>query len=294
VERSETHQYKELILVGCISFHPSYIIIQGVTYMKENVHLTVDGINILGEMYVPEEEGQTFPSLCICHGIPSGKPADPMDGGYPLLAQKFYNAGFATLIFNFRGAGLSGGDFDMMGWTRDLGAVIDYLYTHPKVDNCQLYLMGFSGGAATSAYVAAHDNRVRKVVLCASPAEFDSLTEQRRIEDMIEDFRRINIIRNKDFPPSIEEWTKGFMEISPIQWVGKISPYPLLILHGKEDELIGVDHARRLYKAALEPKEIAIIEGGEHKLRLSEKAMDTALEWLKKDNLTLTCNCKRM
>lgn len=262
--------------------------------MKENVHLTVEGIDILGEMYIPEEEGKTFPALCICHGIPSGKPADPADGGYPLLAEKFCNAGFVTLIFNFRGAGISGGDFDMMGWTRDLEAVIDYLYSHPKVDNSQLYLMGFSGGAATSAYVAARDCRVSKVVLCASPAEFDSLTEQRRVEDMIEDFRRIEIIRNKDFPPSLEEWKNGFKEISPIQWIGKIAPRQVLILHGKVDELIGIDHARRLYKAALEPKEIAIIEGGEHRLRLSEKAMDTALEWLKKDDLKLTCNCKWM
>jgi len=248
--------------------------------MKENVHLTLEGIDILGELYLPED-GKVSPALCICHGIPSGKPADPADGGYPLLAEKFCNTGFITLIFNFRGAGISGGDFDLMGWTRDLEAAVDYLYSHPKVEKYKLCLMGFSGGAAVSTYVAAHDRRVSKVVLCACPAEFSGFTEQKKVEDIIENYRSIQIIRNKDFPPSQEEWIKGFRDVSPIQWIDKIAPRQLLILHGEEDELIGIDHARRLYKAAREPKDIAIIEGGEHKLRLSEKAMDTALEWLK-------------
>jgi uncharacterized protein len=247
---------------------------------RRGVSLLVDGIDILGELYLPEG-GKTFPALCICHGIPSGKPADPADGGYPLLAEKFSSAGFITLIFNFRGTGISGGDFDLQGWVKDLEAAIDYLYSHPEVEKSRLCLMGFSGGAATSVYVAAHDPRVTKVILCACPAEFRGFTEQRKVEDMIEDFRRINIIRNKDFPPSLEEWIKGFREVSPIQWIDKIAPRPLLILHGEEDDLIGVDQAWRLYEGARQPKEIAIIEGGEHKLRLSEKAMDFALEWLK-------------
>jgi len=248
--------------------------------MKEKVHLTVEGIDILGEVYLPEEERNTFPALCICHGIPSGKPADPSDGGYPLLAQKFCDAGFLTLIFNFRGAGISGGDFDIMGWTRDLETAIDYLYSHPRVVKNQLYLMGFSGGATASAYVAAHNARVAGVALCACPAEFRGFTEQKRVEDIIEDFRRINIIRDKSFPTSVGEWLEGFRHISPIQWIDKIAPRPLLILHGDKDDLIGIDQAWHLYEKAGDPKEIAVIEGAEHKLRLSEKAMDVARGWL--------------
>ncbi|HJX70204.1 MAG TPA: alpha/beta fold hydrolase [Dehalococcoidia bacterium] len=249
--------------------------------MKRSVLLTVEGIDILGELYLPEE-GKTFPALCICHGIPSGKPADPADRGYPLLAEKSCHAGFITLIFNFRGTGISGGNFDLQGWVKDLEAAIDYLYSCPEVERSQLCLMGFSGGAAVSTYVAAHDPRVTEVILCACPAEFRSFAEPERVGAMIEDFRRIKIIRDKDFPPSLDEWLKSFQYITPIQWIDKVAPRPLLILHGEKDDLVGVEQAWRLYEKAREPKEIAIIKGGEHKLRLSEKAMDTALEWLKK------------
>lgn len=248
--------------------------------MKESVHLSVEGIDILGELYLPEE-GKTFPALCICHGIPSGKPADPADGGYPLLAEKFCAAGLITLIFNFRGTGISGGDFDIMGWTRDLGAAIDYLYSHPKVEKSQLCLMGFSGGAVVSTYVAAHDPRVGKVVLCACPAKFQGIFDPDKAENKLKEVRHLGVIRRKDFPPSLDEWLSGFRDIAPIDWIAKISPKSLLILHGDKDDLVEVGHAWRLYEEAGEPKEITIIEGGEHKLRLSEKAMDTALEWLK-------------
>jgi len=248
--------------------------------MKESVHLTVEGIDIIGEMYLPEGE-KTSSALCICHGIPSGKPADPLDGGYPLLAEKFCAAGFITLIFNFRGTGISGGDFDIMGWTRDLWAVIDYLYYHPKVENSHIYVMGFSGGAATSTYVAAHDPRISKVVLCACPSGFNGLIDPERAGAMIKEFRDRGMIRSKDFPLNLYEWFSGFRDIAPIDWIAKISPRSLLILHGNKDELIELNHAKRLYNKAGEPKEITIIEEGKHKLRLSEKAMDTALEWLK-------------
>ena len=66
--------------------------------------------------------------------------------------------------------------------------------------------------------------------------------------------------------------------------IDRIAPRPLLIVHGTDDETINPGHAQRLYNKAGEPKDIAIIEGGMHKLRLSEAAEDAALSWLKKVN----------
>jgi len=249
---------------------------------KRGISLTVEGINIVGELSLPEEGGGALPALCICHGIPSGKPADPTDGGYPLLAEKFCTAGFITLIFNFRGTGVSEGNFDIMGWVKDLEAAIDYLCSCPEVDTSHLCLMGFSGGAVVSAYVAARDPRISKVVLCACPAEFRDLTDQGWWKPQIDHFRRIGIIRDKSFPHSVDHWLKGFNHTAPLHWIDQIAPRPLLILQGEEDDLVEVSQAWCLYEKAREPKEIAIIKGGGHKLRLSQEAMDTALSWLKK------------
>jgi len=245
------------------------------------VNWKVDDIVIVGELRLPEGAAK-YPALCICHGIPSGKPADPNDKGYPDLADRFCRAGFVTLIFNFRGTGPSGGNFDMMGWARDTDGAINYLHSCSQVDQSRIYLMGFSGGAAASAYVAAHDARVARLVLCACPAEFRRIVTERKADFSIDRFRQIGLIRDNDFPPSLDEWANSFREITPINWIDRIAPRPLLMLHGKEDDLIEEEQAWRLYEKAGEPKDIAIVAGAGHKLRLSNEAMDTALAWLKR------------
>jgi dipeptidyl aminopeptidase/acylaminoacyl peptidase len=245
------------------------------------VNWKVDDIVIVGELRLPEGAAK-YPALCICHGIPSGKPADPNDKGYPDLADRFCRAGLVTLIFNFRGTGPSGGNFDMMGWVHDVQGAIDHLYSCPQVDQSRICLMGFSGGAAASVYATAHDARVARLVLCACPAEFRRIVTERKADFSIDRFRQIGLIRDKDFPPSPEDWANSFREITPINWIDRIAPRPLLMLHGKDDDLIEEDQAWRLYEKAGEPKEIAIVAGAGHKLRLSNEAMDTALAWLKK------------
>jgi predicted acyl esterase len=80
----------------------------------EKISWKSDGLTIIGELYLPAGRRGTFPALVICHGIPA-KVKGPDDRGYPLLAERFCQEGFEVLIFNFRGAGLSEGDFDILG-----------------------------------------------------------------------------------------------------------------------------------------------------------------------------------
>ena len=245
----------------------------------KEIRLQVDGLELAGELHVPSRD-KTHPGLCICHGIPA-VPHNPTDRGYTLLAQRFCRAGFITIIFNFRGTGKSEGDLDILGWTRDLKAALDFLYNLKEVDKTRLCLLGFSGGAAVSIYAAAHDPRVTSVVTCACPADFRSLPQRETPADTIQRFRQIGVIRDRDFPPSTEEWERGFETVSPIEWVDKISPRPLLLVHGDTDELIPLEHAHRLYHKAKEPKELKIIPGAKHKMRLEKAAMDFVLDWLK-------------
>jgi uncharacterized protein len=245
----------------------------------KEIRLQVDGLQLTGDLYIPSG-GKFHPALCICHGIPAGPP-DPGDRGYALLAERFCRAGFLTLIFNFRGAGRSEGNLDIMGWTRDLQAALDFLYDLKEVDRTHLCLLGFSGGAAVSVYTAAHDPRVSAVATCACPADFRSLQQREPPLDTIQRFRQIGAIRDKDFPPSLEEWTGGFETITPINWIDRISPRPLLLVHGDADELIPLEHAQRLYQKAKEPKELSVIPGARHRMRLEERAMAVVLDWLR-------------
>ena len=245
----------------------------------QEVRLKADGLELVGELHIPSRD-RVHLALCICHGIPA-VPPDSTDKGYTLLAQRFCHAGFITLIFNFRGTGKSEGNLDILGWTRDLQAALDFLYSLEHTDKARMCVLGFSGGAAVSVYTAARDSRVSSVVTCACPADFRSLSQRETPLETIQRFRQIGTIRDEDFPPSIEEWQRGFETISPINWVHKISPRPLLLVHGDADELIPPEHARRLYQKAKEPKELETIPGAKHKMRLEKAVIDFILDWLK-------------
>jgi putative redox protein len=248
--------------------------------MRKEISLKADGLSLPGEVYFPEGTAPPYPALCLCHGIPAGTPQDPADSGYPGLAQRFSAAGLLTLIFNFRGCGGAEGNIDMLGWTRDLKAALDYLAGLDGVDISRLFLLGSSGGAAISVYVAASDPRVAGVVTFACPAEFGFLTNGERAKALVERFRTIGLIKDADFPPSLDEWLGGFREVSPIRFVDKISPRPLLLIHGEKDDLVPVEHATRLYQSADEPKELLLLPDAGHRLRFDERAITAALDWL--------------
>jgi dipeptidyl aminopeptidase/acylaminoacyl peptidase len=245
----------------------------------EPVSLEVEGITIAGQLYLPEGKAP-YPAVCTCHGIPAGIP-DPNDRGYALLAEQICPHGFAVFIFNFRGAGASGGNLDMAGWARDLKAVVDYLYSLPQLDSSYLALLGFSAGAAVSVYLAAQDKRVSAVAACACPAEFDLFSKNDDPRSLIDHYREIGAIRDDDFPPSPQEWLRGFEVVRPIDDIARISPRPLLLVHGSQDEVVDVSHARRLYAKAGKPKQLIVIDGAGHRLRHSEQAMAVVIDWLK-------------
>jgi len=240
-----------------------------------------DGLNIKGEVYIPAGPTGPFPGLIVCHGIPA-KVKEPDDRGYPLLAERFCQEGFAVLIFNFRGAGLSEGNFDLLGWTRDLEGALDYFIHRPEVDPTRIFLMGFSGGGAVSIYVAAQRKEVAALVSCASPAEFRDLITGKSLVDFLSHCRNVGIIRDANFPLSLKDWKDGFRTVKPLKWMGRIPPRPLLIIHGTEDDVVNINHARKLYDKVRGEADLFLIEGAGHRLRVEERAMQKAMEWLKK------------
>lgn len=247
--------------------------------MSKQVVLNVEGITISGQLYLPDGKAP-YSTVCLCHGIPAGTP-DQNESGYSLLAEKICRQGFAVLFFNFRGTGASGGNLDILGWTRDLQAAIDYLWTLPEVDKSHLSLLGFSGGAAVSVYVAAQDNRISCVATCACPAEFTFVTEVDEPQAVVDHFRRIGTIRDKIFPRSVEKWLNDFRLVRPIEYVAGIAPRPLLLVHGNQDGTVNISHVHRLYDRAKEPKQMIIIDGAGHQLRKDDRAITDVIDWLK-------------
>lgn len=246
---------------------------------RELVYFQSDGLKLKGQLFIPD--ATPSPVLCLCHGMPRSGTADTNDRGYAGLAEMFAEEGFLTVIFNFRGSGESEGNFDIRGWARDLKVVLNHIYNMKEVDQRKIFMMGFSAGAAVSIYVAAQDKRVASIVACACP-DTSRLAKNRELaQTVIDDYRNMGVIKDAGFPPSLREWMQGFDDIYSAKWIDKLSPRPILIIHGDQDDVVSPDSAFNLYKLAGEPKEIMIVKGAGHRLRISEVAMNHALSWLK-------------
>lgn len=239
-----------------------------------------DGIELRGKIFFPAARpNMMYPVIVICHGIPgSGAPRPSSDPGYEGLAQLFTSLGLAAVIFNFRGCGDSGGDFDMMGWTRDLRVVLDKTVNTPFLDPSRIILLGFSGGGAAAINVSADNSNVYGLAVVGTPSNFEIFRKE--TSTIIKDFRERGIIRNPDFPKDPEKWAQGFVEIEPKKWITFFKGKNILIMHGSGDELIPVEQAKELFRHA--PSGIAsleIIPGGVHRLRLDERCLSGLKTW---------------
>lgn len=238
-------------------------------------------IQIRGGLYFPEQKPRGLvPAVIFCHGIPGGMP-DPNDKGYIPLIEEITSCGLCAVLFNFRGCGLSGGNIDMEGWGSDLEAVLDKVYNTPGIDPSSIHCIGSSAGGAIASKVAAYNKHIKSLMLMATPADLsDILPEDPYM--LKSHFLDIGVIRDQGFPEDIDLWYNNFVQLMPARDVPFISPRPVAIVHGTHDTLVPERHAKRLYDAALDPKDIILVERAPHQLRKDTRTPKIITDWLNK------------
>jgi len=79
------------------------------------------------------------------------------------------------------------------------------------------------------------------------------------------------------------EVADDILAFSPQDYAARVSPTPLLIIHGTADPLVDLQEPRALYDCAREPKELVLVEGGIHQVLSGDTAApvgDRILDWL--------------
>lgn len=239
---------------------------------KSPVELVSDEIVLRGTLVEPPGEGAAL--VVLVHGIPLSAP-DPSDPGYTALAGRICEGGYACLFVNMRGTGDSGGNFHLGGWYRDLEEVMGYCSRFER-----RVLAGFSAGGALSIKYAAQHGGVSGVASFAAPASLSEVFPREGLMAFIEVAREVGIIRDTRFPPTPDWFYDELADMRAIDYVAGVSPSPLLLVHGGEDDMAPVEQARRLFEAANEPRELLLLPGGGHKLRHDGRVLPVLLEWL--------------
>jgi putative redox protein len=245
---------------------------------------TSEDETIRGFFVVPPGEGP-FPGVCKFHGLPGGP---DIVGGF---ATKLAEAGFAVLTFDFRGFRQSDGLFTLAGQIKDAKAAITHLLESDLTVDSWSGIYSASWGAAVAICALAEDPRCD--ALCLRAPVFDTLwfAESPMIQpsvDMIVETDPTQI-RGIDDPQTQELVLRRMVEDAkihnPMNEISKISPRPMLIVHGTDDVGVPLAGVKRLYELAGEPKELVVVEGADHNLsdpRAYEITMSTGVEWFLK------------
>lgn len=235
------------------------------------------GLRLAGHLARPEAPAAPPPGLVLCHGFPSG-PAGSAAAGktYPQLADELSaETGWAVLTFSFRGSGTSEGNFSLRGWLHDIEAAVRRL-KEEKVSG--VWLAGSSAGGALCLCLAARDPLVRGVAALAAPASFSTWSASPR--RFLDRCREVEAVRDPAFPADMASWSRELREIQPLAVIDQVPPRPLLLLQGRDDDVVAPADARALAERAGGRAELRLLDGADHRLRHDPRAVALLIGWM--------------
>jgi pimeloyl-ACP methyl ester carboxylesterase len=170
-----------------------------------------------------------------------------------------------VIAFDFRGHGRSSGK-STMGHREvlDLDAAV---VAARRLGYQQVVTCGWSmGGSVVLRHAALHGGVDAVISISALSRWFykDTKPMQRvhwAIETRLGRLVARHGLRTRIHPAG---WSDDDLPEAPVEVVPRISPIPLLIVHGDRDHYFPVEHPNALYAAASEPKELWLVEGFGH------------------------------
>ncbi|WP_294249192.1 alpha/beta fold hydrolase [uncultured Chryseobacterium sp.] len=230
--------------------------------------------DFLADAFYPEE-GRQLPLAIFVHGYKGYKDW----GAWNLMAEKFAEAGFFFVKFNFSHNGttvtdpLHFGDLEAFGNNNyakelsDLGAVIDYFAGNDRIDTDKIILIGHSRGGGISIVKTHEDERIHGLVTLASVDTLDRFPKGEAFEKWKEEgvYFVVNGRTKQEMPhyyQFYEDYERDKHRFD-VERATEMAKAHFLIVHGTGDESVPVKNAEHLH--LLHPNsELFLVEGADH------------------------------
>jgi uncharacterized protein len=254
------------------------------------------------DLYLPDDNGTgaPYPVIIPCSGFQGLKVIHPERFARALVPRGFAVLAFDYRGFGLSEG--ERGRLVPQEWAEDVRAAVDRVSAHPDIDADRIGLLGWGLGGGVVVYEAGDDQRVKAVVCCNGIADgYESTRKMHDDATWTALLRRVKADRGTrtttgrseitdpwdivrlNLDPRTDSYVErelyqapGFgsgvtlesadylLRFQPWTKAPKISPRPLMIVHGSENELHKVDEAQRLYDTAEEPKELMLLDGLGH------------------------------
>lgn len=161
-------------------------------------------------------------------------------------ADRFHQMGFAVLIIDYRGYGLSEGSFpNEKRVYLDAATAWDYLVTQRQIQPSNIFIYGHSLGGAIAIDLALQQPKAAGIIIESSFTSTQDVASSRGLFRLFP----IKLILNQRFD--------SINKIKNLQM-------PALFIHGTDDTIVPVNMSKQLYAAAPEPKQLIIVPNAGH------------------------------
>lgn len=230
--------------------------------------------DFLADAFYPAK-GRKIPLVIFVHGYKGYKDW----GAWNLMAEKFAEAGFFFVKFNFSHNGttlsdpLNFSDLEAFGSNNyskelsDLGVVIDYFAGNDKVDADKIILIGHSRGGGISIIKTYEDERIHGLITLAGVDNLDRFPKN----EAFENWRKAGVYyvlngRTKQEMPHYYQFYEDYekdVHRFDVERATEMAKAYFLIIHGTDDESVSVKNAEHLH--LLHPNsELYLIENANH------------------------------
>jgi pimeloyl-ACP methyl ester carboxylesterase len=233
--------------------------------------VTDDGVPI-DAIHLP---GQKDLAIIVAHGF-------TLSWRHPAVwrVANQFNRAAGVITFDFRGHGRSGGlstlgDLEI----KDLDVAVAYTR---QLGYARIAAVGFSMGASIVLRHAGLIGGVDAVVSVSGPGRwyYRGTKRMRQVHWAIE-HRLGRVVSRRVLKTRISPEGWKLVPVPPAEAAALISPVPLLIVHGDQDSYFPPEHARQLYLAAQEPKELWLLPGmGHAESACTQDLVDRIARWV--------------
>lgn len=228
----------------------------------------------LADAFYPETD-KKLPLIVFVHGYKGYKDW----GAWNLMAEKFAEAGFFFVKFNFSHNGTTLEDPDNFADLQafgnnnyskelsDLNVVIDYFIKYEKVDDQRIVLVGHSRGGGISIIKTCEDIRINGLITLASVDNLERFPKDQALENWKnEGVYYVENARTKQQMPHYYQFFEDFKNDEhrfDVERSMEMAKAHVLIIHGTNDESVSMKNAEHLH--ILNPNsELYLIENANH------------------------------
>jgi len=246
-----------------------------------------DTKTFLADAFYSETDAK-LPLVIFVHGYKGYKDW----GAWSLMAEKFAEAGFFFVKFNFSHNGTTVDDphnfvdleaFGNNNYSKelsDLGVVIDYFSHNPKVDDQKIILIGHSRGGGISIVKTYEDERINGLITLASVDTLERFPK----DDALESWKNNGVYyvlngRTRQEMPHYYQFYEDFeqnIHRFDVERATEMAKAYVLVIHGTDDESVSVKNAEHLH--ILNPNsELFLVENADHTFGSKEPWTENSL-----------------